>query len=178
MIVVAPTGVAAINAKGVTIHSFFQMPFGPILPNTQRNSSSFNRKFSKTKIDIIKSLDLVIIDEISMVRADLLDGIDHILKRYRRKDLPFGGVQLLMIGDLQQLSPVINNEEWQLLKPFYKNMFFFSSVAYANSKPLTIELQRIYRQENPKFIKILNEIRNNVLSQSSADELNKRYNPN
>ncbi len=128
MVVVAPTGVAAINAKGVTIHSFFQMPFGPILPDAELgNSSDFNRKFSKTKINIIKSMDLLVIDEISMVRADLLDGIDKTLRRFRNRNKVFGGIQLLMIGDLQQLSPVIKENEWQLLKPFYKNGFFFSS---------------------------------------------------
>lgn len=179
MVFVAPTGVAAINAKGVTIHSFFQLPFGPILPDSDLNSTTgFNRKFSKTKINIIKSLDLLVIDEISMVRADLLDGIDRTLKRFKNRNLPFGGAQLLMIGDLQQLSPVIKEQEWQLLKPFYKNIFFFSSEAYKNSNPITIELKHIYRQENPVFINILNEIRNNELSQSSAYELNKRYLPN
>jgi len=178
MVIVAPTGVAAINAKGVTIHSFFQLPFGPILPDDELGStSSFNRRFSKTKINIIKSLDLLIIDEISMVRADLLDGIDKTLRRYKNKNLIFGGVQLLMIGDLQQLSPVIKENEWQLLKPFYRNAFFFSSQAYQNCNPLTIELKHIYRQENPLFINILNEIRNNNLSLSSAKELNKRYLP-
>ncbi|WP_179319163.1 helix-turn-helix domain-containing protein [Winogradskyella helgolandensis] len=178
MIIVAPTGVAAINAKGVTIHSFFQMPFGPILPNDDLASSGFKRKFSKTKIDIIKSLDLVVIDEISMVRADLLDGIDKTLRRYKNRNEVFGGVQLLMIGDLQQLSPVIKDHEWRLLQPFYKNAFFFSSLAYQNCNAITIELKHIYRQENPLFINILNEIRNNNLSLSSAHELNKRYLPN
>ena len=178
MVIVAPTGVAAINAKGVTIHSFFQLPFGPILPDDDLGSSSnFNRRFSKTKINIIKSLDILIIDEISMVRADLLDGIDKTLRRYKNRNLVFGGVQLLMIGDLQQLSPVIKENEWQLLKPFYKNAFFFSSQAYQNCNPLTIELKHIYRQENPLFINILNEIRNNNLSIASAEELNKRYLP-
>ena len=178
MVVVAPTGVAAINAKGVTIHSFFQMPFGPILPNKDFNSTSgFNRKFSKTKINIIKSLDLLVIDEISMVRADLLDGIDKTLRRFRNRDQVFGGVQLLMIGDLQQLSPVIKENEWHLLKPFYKNAFFFSSQAFQLSNAVTVELIHIYRQDNLKFIKILNEIRTNTLSQTSADELNKLYNP-
>ncbi|MFC0604782.1 helix-turn-helix domain-containing protein [Winogradskyella pulchriflava] len=178
MVVVAPTGVAAINAKGVTVHSFFQLPFGPILPNDDLGSSSnFNRRFNKTKINIIKSLDLLIIDEISMVRADLLDGIDKTLRRYKNRDLVFGGVQVLMIGDLQQLSPVIKENEWQLLQPFYKNVFFFSSQAYKNCNPLTIELKRIYRQETPLFIDILNEIRNNKLSIESAKELNKRYLP-
>lgn len=176
IVVVAPTGVAAINAKGVTIHSFFQLPFGPILPDSDFNASSgFNRKFSKTKIDIIKSMDLLIIDEISMVRADVLDGIDKTLKRFRDRTKVFGGVQVLMIGDLQQLSPVIRENEWQLLKSYYQTGYFFSSHAYQNCNAITIELKHIYRQENPKFIEILNEIRNNTLSQASADELNKRY---
>jgi len=177
-VVVAPTGVAAINAKGVTIHSFFQMPFGPILPDTNLNASKgFNRKFSKTKINIIKSMDLLVIDEISMVRADLLDGIDRTLRRYRDRNKAFGGVQVLMIGDLQQLSPVIKEQEWELLKRHYANGFFFSSMAFRDCNAITIELQHIYRQENPKFIEILNEIRNNALSQRAADELNKRFVP-
>ncbi|MBU2938431.1 helix-turn-helix domain-containing protein [Lacinutrix sp. C3R15] len=178
MVVVAPTGVAAINAKGVTIHSFFQMPFGPILPNEDlKGSGGFNRKFSKTKINIIKSMDLLVIDEISMVRADLLDGIDKTLRRFRNRAQVFGGVQLLMIGDLQQLSPVVKETEWNLLKPFYNNAFFFSSLAYQQCKAITVELKYIYRQDNPKFIDILNEIRTNTLSQASAEELNKRYQP-
>ncbi|MEJ6674507.1 MAG: AAA family ATPase, partial [Polaribacter sp.] len=111
MVIVAPTGVAAINAKGVTIHSFFQMPFGPILPNQIANTNQ-QRKFSKTKIDIIRSLDLVIIDEISMVRADLLDGIDQVMRRYKNRNKVFGGAQILMIGDLQQLAPVVKPNEW------------------------------------------------------------------
>ncbi|WP_299782384.1 helix-turn-helix domain-containing protein [uncultured Formosa sp.] len=176
LVVIAPTGVAAINAKGVTIHSFFQIPFGPILPDTDLdNSSSFNRKFNKTKINIIKSMDLLVIDEISMVRADLLDGIDRTLRRFRTKNKVFGGVQVLMIGDLQQLSPVIRDNEWELLKRVYQNGFFFSSHAYQQCDAITIELKHIYRQENPKFIQILNEIRNNALSESAAEELNKRY---
>ena len=178
MIVVAPTGVAAINAKGVTIHSFFQMPFGPILPNQELDKSkTFNRRFTKTKINIIKSLDLLIIDEISMVRADLLDGIDKTLRRFRNKNLVFGGVQVLMIGDLQQLSPVVKENDWELLKPHYQNVFFFSSMAFQACNAITVELKYIYRQDNPTFIQILNEIRTNTLSQKSANELNKRFNP-
>lgn len=179
MVIVAPTGVAAINAKGVTIHSFFQLPFGPILPNDSLSNTSnrFNRKFSKTKIDIIKSLDLLVIDEISMVRTDLLDGIDKTLRRFKNRNEIFGGVQLLMIGDLNQLSPVIKDYEWQVLKPFYKNAYFFSSISYQQCSPITIELKHIYRQDNPVFINILNEIRNNKLSAHSAKELNKRYLP-
>lgn len=178
LVIVAPTGVAAINAKGVTIHSFFQMPFGPILPNVDLKSSGFNRKFNKSKINIIKSLDLLIIDEISMVRADLLDGIDRTLRRYKDRDKPFGGIQLVMIGDLQQLSPVVKDNEWELLKEHYQNAFFFSSHAYKACNAITVELRHIYRQDNPTFINILNEIRNNNLSKASADELNKRYKPN
>ena len=178
MVVVAPTGVAAINAKGVTIHSFFQLPFGPIIPNQDLNkSNTFNRKFTKTKINIIKSLDLLVIDEISMVRADLLDGIDKTLRSFRNKNLVFGGVQLLMIGDLQQLSPVVRDNDWSLLKPFYKNAFFFSSIAFQQSNPIIVELKHIYRQDNPTFIQILNEIRTNSFSKESADELNKRFDP-
>ncbi len=180
LVVVAPTGVAAINAKGMTIHSFFQMPFGPILPNSNlsQSNASFNRKFSRTKINIIKSLDLLVIDEISMVRADLLDGIDKTLRRFKNRDKVFGGVQLLMIGDLQQLSPVVKENEWSLLKPFYENIFFFSSAAYKQCDAIAIELKHIYRQDNPKFIKILNEVRTNTLSATSINELDKRYNPN
>ena len=178
MVVVAPTGVAAINAKGVTIHSFFQLPFGPILPNEDlKGSGGFNRKFGKTKINIIKSMDLLVIDEISMVRADLLDGIDKTLRRFRNRDQVFGGIQLLMIGDLQQLSPVVKDNEWLLLKPFYNNAFFFSSLAFQDCQSITVELRHIYRQDNPKFIEILNEIRTDTLSQDSADELNKRFQP-
>lgn len=185
LVVVAPTGVAAINAKGVTIHSFFQMPFGPILPSqaelqdkpSKNNTvkSRYQNKFNRQKIDIIRSLDLLIIDEISMVRADLLDGIDQILRQYRDKNKVFGGVQLLMIGDLQQLAPVVKPDEWQLLAPYYDTAFFFSSKSFQNSNVLGIELKHIYRQKNEKFINILNEIRNNCLSDQSMEMLNSRY---
>ncbi len=179
MIVVAPTGVAAINAKGVTIHSFFQLPFGPIIPDSSSLfQNSFSKKFSSTKIKLIKSLDLLVIDEISMVRADMLDGIDSVLKRHRDRNRVFGGVQVLMIGDLQQLSPIVKDNEWKLLKTYYSTGFFFSSKAFHQCHPLTIELKHIYRQDNPEFIKILNEVRNNILSKQSAEILNKRYLPN
>ena len=177
MVIVAPTGVAAINAKGVTIHSFFQMPFGPILPNQIANTSNAQRKFSKTKIDIIKSLDLVIIDEISMVRADLLDGIDQVMRRYKNRNKVFGGAQILMIGDLQQLAPVVKPHEWSLLQQHYNTVYFFSSKAYQEANVVSIELKHIYRQKNEDFIKILNEIRTNTLSDTSAQILNKNYNP-
>ena len=178
LVVVAPTGVAAINAKGVTIHSFFQMAFGPILPEDagfQKKESGFQRKFNKTKIDIIKSLDLLIIDEISMVRADLLDGIDTVLRRYKDRTKIFGGAQVLMIGDLQQLSPVVKDDEWDLLKSYYETPYFFSSKVFKNCNPISIELKHIYRQDNEVFIKILNEIRNNKLSSESAALLNERH---
>lgn len=178
LVVVAPTGVAAINAGGVTIHSFFQLPFGPILPETGNlQNNSFSKKFSRNKINIIKSLDLLIIDEISMVRADLLDGIDQVLRRFRDRNKPFGGTQLLMIGDLQQLSPVIKDDEWQLLKQHYSTGFFFGSNAFQTSNAISIELKHIYRQESEDFIKILNEIRNNRLSPASSKVLNARYLP-
>jgi len=176
MVIVAPTGVAAINAKGVTIHSFFQMPFGPILPNQIANTNQ-QRKFSKTKIDIIKSLDLVIIDEISMVRADLLDGIDQVMRRYKNRNKVFGGAQVLMIGDLQQLAPVVRPNEWSLLQQYYNTVYFFSSKAYQEADVVSIELKHIYRQKNEDFITILNEIRTDTLSEKSAKILNKNYNP-
>ena len=179
MIVVAPTGVAAINAKGVTIHSFFQLPFGPIIPDGSQfqQRGNYKMRFGRQKIDIIKSLDLLIIDEISMVRADLFDGIDQVLRRYKDANKVFGGIQVLMIGDLQQLSPVIKPNEWSLLESYYETIFFFSSHSFKQSDAIAIELQHIYRQDNQKFISILNEIRNNKLSQQSIIELDKRYIP-
>lgn len=183
MVVVAPTGVAAINAGGVTIHSFFQLPFGPILPgrlsesNPRSREHAFIHKFSKKKISIIRSIDLLVIDEVSMVRADLLDGIDQVLKRYKNKNLPFGGAQLLMIGDLQQLPPVVKQDEWQLLRHHYDTMFFFSSHAFLKSQAITIELKHIYRQQDQAFITVLNEIRDDRLTEASVQELNKRYKP-
>lgn len=180
MIVVAPTGVAAINAGGVTIHSFFQLPFGPILPagNTiiQQNSKPVHR-FSRTKINIIRSIDLLVIDEISMVRADLLDGIDDVLRRFRRTSRPFGGVQLLMIGDMHQLAPVIKDDEWELLKPFYPTCFFFSSTALRKTSYLPIELKEIFRQSDYEFIELLNDIRNGNPSDATLAQLNARYSP-
>ncbi|MCF6349724.1 MAG: helix-turn-helix domain-containing protein [Flavobacteriaceae bacterium] len=175
LVVVAPTGVAAINAKGVTIHSFFQMPFGPIVPGVQGKKSKF--RFGKVKIDIIRSLDLLIIDEISMVRADLLDGVDQVLRRYKNRNKVFGGVQVLMIGDLQQLSPVVKPYEWDLLSPHYETPYFFSSITYKKANTIGIELKHIYRQDNQEFINILNEIRNDRLSVTAANKLNERYQP-
>ena len=178
MIVVAPTGVAAINAGGVTIHSFFQLPFGPIVPNSLQNNKEAIFRFNRDKIKIIKSLDLLVIDEVSMVRADLLDGIDSVLKRYKNNSKPFGGVQLLMIGDLQQLAPIVKDEEWTLLKPFYESAFFFNSIALKKTDYISIELKHIYRQSNQEFIEILNCIRENQLDLNTLEKLNKQYIPN
>jgi hypothetical protein len=174
MVVVAPTGVAAINAGGVTIHSFFQLPFGPYLPGS--TAVQVNR-FNKEKISLLKSLDLLVIDEISMVRADTLDGIDEVLRRYRDRDKPFGGVQLLMIGDLHQLSPVVKEDEWALLRDRYDSMFFFGSRALQETNPVRIELTHIYRQSDTFFIDLLNKIRENQLDEASLAALNTRYQP-
>ncbi|MFH1215750.1 MAG: helix-turn-helix domain-containing protein [Pseudomonadota bacterium] len=178
MIVTAPTGVAAINAGGVTLHSFFQMPFGPFVPGGEDYGHNKQRRFSKEKINIIKSLDLLVIDEISMVRADLLDGVDMILRRYRRGNLPFGGVQLLMIGDLHQLSPVIKDFEWQILRDYYESGYFFSSNALGQTELVSIELKHIYRQSDLRFIELLNRVRDNRLDAESLSELNSRFVPN
>ena len=176
-IITAPTGVAAINAGGVTLHSFFQLPFGPFIPGSETNESNRQRlfRFSKEKIQIIKSLDLLVIDEISMVRADLLDAVDAVLRRHRRNNQPFGGVQLLMIGDLHQLSPVAKPEEWQLLQQYYTSVYFFSSHALAATQFHTIELSHIYRQSDTYFIRLLNQVRDNRLDRTSTEELNQRY---
>jgi GTPase SAR1 family protein len=178
MVVVAPTGVAAINAGGVTIHSFFQLSFGPQVPGfTQNTSQTSFKKFSKEKKDIMKSLDLLIIDEISMVRADVLDGIDATLRRFKNRNKPFGGVQLLMIGDLQQLAPVVKEAEWSLLREHYETAFFFSSLALKQTDFISIELKHVYRQSDEKFISLLNKIRDNKMDQGVIDSLNKRYDP-
>jgi hypothetical protein len=173
-VVVAPTGVAAINAKGMTIHSFFQLPFGPYLPG-DKNDPRQQRRFSKDKRDLIKSLDLLIIDEISMVRADLLDGIDDVLRRYKNPTEPFGGVQLLMIGDLHQLPPVVKNEEWHLLKDHYSTAYFFGSQALQKTDPVTVQLQHIYRQSDSIFIDLLNKVRDNQMDQDVLQKLNSRF---
>ena len=175
MVIVAPTGVAAINAGGVTIHSFFQMPFGPIVPGMTMKEEK--QKMTKRKIDMIRALDMVVIDEVSMVRADLLDGIDQVLKRYRRNDKPFGGVQMLLIGDLQQLPPVARQEEWSLLSPHYATPYFFSAKAYQQANAIGITLKKVYRQSDRKFLSILEEIRNNIVHHQTLKQLNERYDP-
>lgn len=175
MIVVAPTGVAAINAGGVTIHSFFQLSFAPQVG--EESDPAKQKRFNKTKINIIRSLDLLVIDEISMVRADVLDAIDKVLRRYRRRDRPFGGVQLLMIGDLQQLAPVVKNDEWSILSKVYETVFFFSSKALQQTSYVSVELTHVYRQQDDTFINILNKVRDNKLDRAAADALNARYIP-
>jgi tRNA uridine 5-carbamoylmethylation protein Kti12 len=176
MVIVASTGVAAINAGGMTIHSFFQLPFGPIVPG-QTNDPSRQRQFTREKIRVIQGLDLLVIDEISMVRADLLDGIDEVLRRYKDRFKPFGGAQLLMIGDLHQLPPVVKDEEWNLLREHYNTAYFFGSHALQKMPPVTIELKHIYRQADATFIELLNKVRDNKLDQKVFDQLNSRYIP-
>lgn len=178
MVVLAPTGVAAINAGGQTIHSFFQLPFGPFVPGAASYSEG-NKKFkmSKQKKNLIRTLDLLVIDEISMVRADLLDQIDDALRRYRDASLPFGGVQLLLIGDLMQLSPVAKADEWQLLSEHYDTPYFFSSRALSGISYVTVELTHIYRQQNREFIDLLAKVRDGNLDARCVNLLNSRYMP-
>lgn len=176
LIVTAPTGVAAMNAQGVTLHSFFQLPFGPMVPETENQRNQFNR-YSKEKLNIIRSLDLLVIDEISMVRADLLDGIDRVLRRYRDRNQPFGGVQLLLIGDLHQLPPVVKNDELELIQKYYETPYFFSSLALKQTQLVTIELQKIYRQSDEHFIHLLNEVRDGQMHPDVLTELNTRCQP-
>lgn len=175
VVVVAPTGIAAINAGGVTIHSFFQLPLHPFIPGAKIESKF---AFSKEKRSIIKTMDLLIIDEISMVRSDLLEAVDSVLRRFRNRFKPFGGVQLLMIGDLQQLTPVITDEEFQLLAPYYSSPYFFGSRALSQVDYVTIELKEVYRQQDDAFISILNSVRCGRPSPDVIRALNQRYDPN
>ena len=196
MVVVAPTGVAAINAGGQTIHSFFQLPFGPQIPqdapkatddqgsiNAEAKASvktlaSQYQKLSKTKLNIMRSLDLLVIDEISMVRADVLDAIDAVLRRARRSAKPFGGVQLLMIGDVHQLAPVAKPEEWEMLSPYYQSVYFFGSHVLQKTPFLCVELDHIYRQHDADFIALLNKVRDNRMDAECVKMLNQQYQPN
>lgn len=182
--IAAPTGVAAINAGGVTLHSLFQLPFGVYLPGyhsadsaiqiTNRNTLFKNLHLSKTKRDVIQEMDLLIIDEISMVRCDMLDAVDTILKVVRRSQQPFGGVQVLFIGDLFQLSPVAKAEEWAVMKEHYQSPFFFHAKVMGEAKPLNIELTKIYRQNEQTFIDLLNNIRQGEVSDDDLSLLNSR----
>lgn len=173
-IVVAPTGVAAINAGGVTIHSFFQLPFAPFVPGTKVDNKF---DFGREKRKIIASLDLLIIDEISMVRADLLDAIDSVLRRFRDHHLPFGGVQLLMIGDLAQLTPVLTPDDERMLAPHYSTPYFFGSKSLALIDYVTIQLERVFRQQDADFIDILNQVREGHPSAQALAHLNACYRP-
>lgn len=188
MAVVAPTGVAALNAGGVTIHSFFQLPFTPYIPegaevsfvtkDEEGNAVREQFRMSGNKIKLLRSLDLLVIDEISMVRSDLLDAVDSVLRHYRRSSLPFGGVQLLMIGDLYQLTPVVKEEEWRIISRFYRSPYFFDSNALKKVDYVTVELTHIFRQQDDVFISILNQIRTNTLTSESLAVLNSRVSTN
>ena len=181
-VVLAPTGVAAINAGGVTIHSFFQLPLCPYLPDVKELVTEYQlpearRQLKKEKLKIIKTLDLLIIDEISMVRADLLDAVDAVMRRYRRNDRPFGGVQLLMIGDAHQLPPVVTEQDEPWLKRVYPSPFFFHSKVMQQLHYVTIELQTVYRQSDTSFLDILNNIRDGVMDNATYRLLNNRLDP-
>ena len=180
--VVAPTGVAAINAGGVTIHSFFQLPLCPYLPDVKELVTEYQmpermRSLRKERVRILRTLDLLIIDEISMVRADILDAIDDTLKRYRRNDRPFGGVQLLMIGDIQQLPPVVKESERPYMEQVYSSPFFFNSKVLQRLPYVTIQLEKVHRQSDRIFLDILNEVRSGMPGDAALNELNKRLFP-
>ena len=188
-VILAPTGVAAINAGGDTIHSFFQIPFGPFVPNDSRlrtrATDAENKetvytsfRYRKEKRQIIENLELLIIDEISMVRADVLDVVDRLLKVYRNKPhLPFGGVQVILIGDTFQLPPIADKEQWSILSQFYKTPFFFSSKIIEENTPVYIELKKIYRQSDQDFIDLLNRVRINQVEAKDLSVLNAKYDP-
>lgn len=189
-VVLAFTGVAAINAGGQTIHSFFKIPFGPFIPNDNRlrtksdhkevdKSTIYNHfQYTTEKLGIIRGLELLIIDEISMVRCDLIDVVDRLLRVFRkRENEPFGGVQVILIGDTFQLAPIATNDQWHILKQFYDSPFFFSSKVITNNKPVYIELKKIYRQNEQEFIDLLNRVRINQVTQNELNKLNSKYNP-
>ena len=189
-VVVAPTGIAALNAGGVTIHSMFQLPFGGFIPDNSSPQFNENSKFesratlrrhfkmSGLKKAVIKNMELLIIDEVSMLRSDLMDAIDFMLQSVRKKSQAFGGVQVLFIGDLLQLPPVIRDEEWKTLKTYYRGKFFFHSHVIQQNPPLYIELSKIFRQTDDQFISVLNNLRNNTISQNDVQILNQFVQPN
>lgn len=188
MAIVAPTGVAAINAGGTTLHSFFQLPIGPYLPALQTSLNKQgaitehtlfkNLRLSSSKRELLQELELLIIDEVSMMRADTLDAVDTILRHFRHQLLvPFGGVQMVYIGDLFQLPPVINQQDWEILKSVYKSPFFFDALAVQQNPPVYLELKKIYRQNEADFIEILNNIRNNKATLPDLDRLHHYYKP-
>ncbi|HLP12081.1 MAG TPA: helix-turn-helix domain-containing protein [Flavobacteriales bacterium] len=189
-VIVAPTGIAAINAGGVTIHSLFQLPFGGFIPVSQAGQSNFQQfKFNdpaslmrgmhmhENKRKILRELELLIVDEVSMLRADLLDAMDTVLRSVRRKNHPFGGVQVLFIGDLLQLPPVVKDGEWETLKRYYNSIFFFDARVLQNEKPIYVELDKIYRQDDEVFIGLLNNLRNNKVEPNDVTLLNTYFKP-
>ncbi|RTY85213.1 helicase [Flavobacterium sp. LS1P28] len=188
-VVVAPTGIAALNAGGVTIHSMFQLPFGGFIPDNSSPQFSESTKFetkatlrrhfkmSGLKKSVIRNMELLIIDEVSMLRADLLDAMDYMMQTVRKRNTAFGGVQVLYIGDLLQLPPVIRDEEWRTLKTYYKGKFFFHSHVVQQNPPLYIELSKIFRQTDDTFISVLNNLRNNEISQQDIQTLNQYVKP-
>ena len=189
-IIVAPTGIAALNAGGVTIHSFFQLPFGGFIPDfkvdaqfTQHvkleNKSTLMRHFrmNATRKSIMRNMELLIIDEVSMLRADTLDAMDWTLRNVRKINKPFGGVQVLFIGDLLQLPPVIKPQEWSFLREYYNGIYFFNALAVYEAPPLYIELNKVYRQEDQVFLDVLNNLRNNKISKSDLEVLNQYVQP-
>lgn len=188
-IVVAPTGVAAINAGGVTIHSFFQLPLSPFVPmvaKDREHTGGIDKigliskiRMNREKTALLQKLELLIIDEVSMVRCDVLDAVDTVLRHVRRRpDKPFGGLQVLLIGDLYQLSPVIREEDWLVLKNNYEGPFFFQSKVFGQLNPTYIELNKVYRQQDEQFVRLLNKIRNNTIDADDLDRLNLRYRKN
>ena len=187
-VVVAPTGVAAINAGGTTIHSFFQLPFTPFIPVStgygandtisDKHSLISRLRLTNDRKEVMQKLELLIIDEISMVRCDVLDAIDTVLRHVRSQHtVPFGGVQILLIGDMYQLPPVIKNEEWELLSPYYKSEYFFNSHVIESQQPVYVELNKIYRQNDSAFVQVLNQVRNNEMDQDGYELLHSRYLP-
>ena len=177
-VVLAPTGIAAINAGGVTLHSFFKLPFHPLLPNDVQYSVRNLRKtlkYNSEKIKILRELELIIIDEISMVRADVIDFIDKVLRVYSQNMRePFGGKQLLLVGDIFQLEPVVKEDDRQLLQPFYPSLFFFDAKVFRQVQPVAIELKTVYRQTDPSFIRLLDDIRTSQVTDADLRLLNNR----
>lgn len=173
-IVLSPTGVAAKNAQGVTIHSFLHLPLSPYLPGYE-NTELY--KLKREEIELVRQLNLIIIDEISMVRCDLLDMMDDVLRHYRKNETPFGGVQMVFFGDLYQLMPVETSEDHEKLKKYYDSAYFFSSKVYAKMKCPMLELKTVYRQSNKEFIKLLNHIRVGTILPVEIEMLKARYNP-
>ena len=176
-VVLAPTGIAAVNAGGSTLHSFFRLPFHPLLPNDQR----YNRrniketlKYTSAQRKLIREVELIIIDEISMVRADIIDFIDKVLRVYTRSYEPFGGKQLLLVGDIYQLEPVVKEEDRQLLQPFYPSAYFFNAKVWQQMPIISIELRKVYRQTDERFVGILDRIRNNTATATDLSALNAR----